>query len=690
MADTIINEPMLDMYTFETNHLIEQMEELILHGEKSNQFLLSIDESFRIMHTIKGSSAMMLFNNISELSHVVEDLFYYLRENEPEQVDYQALSDIVLESVDFIKNELSKIEKSCPADGDAKEIIDGIKQFLINLKELNGDCYISKKDNSISQPAMHKPFINSVKETDLSDKRKYEVVIFFEDGCEMENIRAFSIIHMLSDITSDLSYYPENIIDDDTTIEQIKKEGFKISFKTLTSIESIRELLENTVSVKNLELSAQNDIVNMIEAQNDNSSQCQTNLLKQELITNKELSVQNHLHSTKNQGMISVNLSKTDRLMDLIGELVIAEAMVTQNPDLKGLELNNFDKSVRQLHKITDELQDVVMSIRMVPLSTIFYKMHRIVRDMCKKLDKEVKFEMIGEETEVDKNIIDHISDPLMHLIRNAIDHGIESKEDRLLKGKPQEGRIILEARHAGSDVLITVKDDGRGLNKRKIIDKAKKKGLLYKPEEEMSISEIYNLILLPGFSTCENITEFSGRGVGMDVVVRNIETIGGTVSINSTEDLGTTVTFKIPLTLAIVDGMNVCVGKSRYTIPTTSIKESFRANLADIICDPDGNEMIMVRGQCHPILRIHEFYRIKTDVIRLDEGIVIMLEHEEKKLCIFVDQLLGQQQVVVKALPSYIKQRKKIVGLSGCTILGDGNISLILDIEGLLKGNIN
>ena len=383
-----------------------------------------------------------------------------------------------------------------------------------------------------------------------------------------------------------------------------------------------------------------------------------------------------------------MNVAKLDKLMDLVGEMVIAEAMVIQNPDLRGLELENFHTASRHLHKITTELQDMVMSIRMVPLANTFHKMHRIVRDMCKKLDKEVKLEIIGEETEVDKNIIEHISDPLMHLVRNSIDHGIELPSEREAKGKPAVGIITLEAKNSGSDVLVIIRDDGKGLNKEKILSRARENELLTKPENEMTDKEIYNLIFIPGFSTKEKISEFSGRGVGMDVVTKNIEEVGGSASIDSIEGKGTTITLKIPLTLAIIDGMTVRVGHSRYTIPITAIKESFRPGENDVFRDPDGNEMIMVRGECYSILRLHKCYDVKTDITEFTEGILIMVEQDERIICLFADELVGQQQVVVKTLPNYIKNTRKIQGLAGCTLLGDGSISLILDVAGIVSLN--
>jgi two-component system chemotaxis sensor kinase CheA len=252
--------------------------------------------------------------------------------------------------------------------------------------------------------------------------------------------------------------------------------------------------------------------------------------------------------------------------------------------------------------------------------------------------------------------------------------------------GKPQAGTITLEAKNAGSDVLIIIKDDGQGIDKERVLRKARENNLLSRPEAEMSDKEIFNLILLPGFSTKDKVTEFSGRGVGMDVVVKNIDMVGGSVLIDSIQDEGTVITIKIPLTLAIIDGMNIKVGTSYYTIPTVSIKEFFRPKEKDLITDPDGNEMIMVRGQCYKILRLYKFYSIEDAITGFADGIIIMVEQDGKTICVFADELLGQQQVVVKSLPEYIRRTKKIKGLSGCTLLGNGNISLIFDIGGLIN----
>jgi two-component system, chemotaxis family, sensor kinase CheA len=671
MSDDQTLEPMLDMYLFETGQLLEQLEQIILSNEKFDRYdLTSIDEIFRIIHTIKGASGMMMFDNIAILTHSIEDVFFYLREVKPSNVDFIKLSDLLLAGVDFIKDGLENVREGGKADNDVSLLDTTIKNYLEALKQVNPDSVKTAKTESVS----------------VGKQSFFQATIFFEAGCEMENIRAYTVLDNLKNIVQNIEYIPDNIMEEDATAEIIRKEGFKISFSTEHTRKEIEDVLSNTILLRDFELEE------MHVSNEENSVQHKQIILEDQadkILVQKEQSSEvrdKENFSVGHQSMISVDVIKLDKLMDLVGELVISEAMVTQNPDLKGLVLDNFSKAARQLGKITGDIQDTVMSIRMVPLTTTFHKMYRIVRDMCKKLHKEVQLELVGEATEVDKNIIEHIADPLMHLIRNAVDHGIECSEERVAAGKRADGKIILEAKNAGNDVFILIKDDGRGLDKEKILQRARENGLIRKPESELTDKEIFSFVFAPGFSTNKKVTEFSGRGVGMDVVIKNVNSIGGVVLIDSNPGMGTTITLKIPLTLAIVDGMTISVGDARYTVPITAIKESFKAKESHLVVDPDGNEMIMIRGQCYPILRIHRIFKVNTTITRFTDGIIIMVENESKLFCLFADELIGEQQVVVKALPSYIKNIRHVEGLAGCTLLGDGSISLILDISGLMQ----
>lgn len=675
-------EPMLEMFIFETIQLIEQLEEILLETEKTGSLSTeNINEIFRCMHTIKGSSAMMMFDNISALAHSLEDLFYFIRENKPTDLNFTVICDLMLSASDFIKNEIAKINDGQESDGSETELVTNICQYLSELKGPK-DIDLPKERKS---EKTNKFYISSYGNSKDMDLKKYKAKICFEDDCQMENVRAFLVVHALKEECEEIFYIPKDIVENDETSEFIIKNGFTIFFSSAKEEETLKNILQEALFVKSWEMTKVESYNEEVKDLIDISAPLE-NGQNENILSSLQVDKETRKESKSNnltQNLISVNINKLDKLMDIVGEITIMESMVTRNPDLEGLNLDNFNKSARQLRKLSTELQDIVMSIRMIPIAATFHKMNRIVRDMCKKLNKEAELVVIGEETEVDKNIIDNLSDPLMHLIRNAIDHGLESISERIDKGKPEKGKIILEAKNSGRDVWITVKDDGKGLNREKILSKAREQGLIHKPENELTDREIYSFILLPGFSTKESVTEFSGRGVGMDVVKKNIEKVGGTIMVESQQGEGTTISIKIPLTLAIINGMEVSVGKSMYTIPTSSIKESFRAKPNDIIRDSQGNELIMIRGQCYPVFRLYEVFKVKTDVESINEGIIILVESDSESFCIFVDKLLGEQQVVVKALPKYLK---RIEGISGCTILGDGSISLIIDISSLVN----
>ena len=597
-------EPMVEVFIFETRQFLDQLEQISMGSEGNGGFSEDdVNEIFRAMHTIKGSAAMMMFEEISTLAHSVEDIFYYIRELHPKQVDTTAITDIVLNAVDFMRIEMDSLDAGNNPSMSSKELRDYTKNFLRNMKLANGDdpdIDLRKAKNAQKkQPAPKQYYIGAAKpEPTVAEaaitgvtgsKHVYYACIHFEQGCEMEEVRAFGVINNLKDKVDEVHHLPDKILEDDNAAEIIRNEGFRIWFTTDMENSEAKHELDQTIFMEKLDFQELDSTAECeywpsamaVAVQAAESSEPikppMPEVFRPEIAeAPKPARKQPSGGGTESQ-MITVRVDKLDKLMDLVGELVIAEAMVTQNPDIAGLELDNFQKAARQLHKINGELQDSVMALRMVPLEGTFKKMNRIVRDMTKKLGKKARLVLEGEYTEVDKNINEHISDPLMHIVRNSVDHGIEMPDVRVANGKPEIGTVVLSAENAGGEVVLKIQDDGGGLNKEKILDRARKNGILTKPEEELTDQEIYSFIFAPGFSTKEKVTEFSGRGVGMDVVVSNIKSLGGQVTVDSVYGQGSTTIIKIPLTLAIIEGMSVGVGKSCFSIPISYINRSFR-----------------------------------------------------------------------------------------------------------------
>ena len=385
-------------------------------------------------------------------------------------------------------------------------------------------------------------------------------------------------------------------------------------------------------------------------------------------------------------GFVKVDTVKLDSLIDLVGELVISESMVVQDPDLRALPSGHLARNLAQLRRITSELQSTAMSLRMVPIKATFQKMNRLVRDLAAKQDKQVQLVFSGEDTELDRNIVEEISDPLVHMIRNAADHGVEKPEARIARGKPAQGTIHLRAFHRGGNIVLQIQDDGNGLSKDKLLAKAREQGIV-KPHETLSDKEIYELVFAPGFSTAEKVTDISGRGVGMDVVRRNIEKLRGKVDIDTVLGVGTTFTIYLPLTLAIIDGMIVSVGGERYIIPTLSVRESFRPKPEMISTVHERGEMVNVRGRLCPLLRLHQYFNQPTRITNPAEAIIVVVESGQQTRCLMVDELIGKQEVVIKSLGGSLKKR---AALAGGAVMGDGRVGLILNVDTLVKLGAN
>ncbi|WP_186842712.1 chemotaxis protein CheA [Acetobacterium fimetarium] len=694
------NDSILEMYIFESETLLDQLEEILLQSEDNAELTEEdINEIFRIMHTIKGSSAMMEFEAMAHSAHKLEDLFFVIREEGIRTEDFEDLMDLVLNFATFLRGEVEKIQNNEDLLDKNEELIEETEAFLSRIKGGPQDTILvdqTDAEGGISidlsfemgapETAIAQPATSAEEEPPSGNETLYYLHTRFTEDCQMENIRAFMLVNKLESIGKVLETIPKVLNNNPEAAGIILKNGFFCKLLTAADKDTIISTANSILSVKTLQF---------IDAFPD--EELETKTVEKEAETpageavqpekSKEAAKNKQIASSNNvQNLISVDLNKLDTLMNLIGEIVITESMVLGSVNLDEVKDENFEKTSTQLQKLTDELQDIVMSIRMVPIAGTFKKMKRIVRDTGKKLSKDVEFITMGETTEVDKTIIDGITDPLMHLVRNSMDHGIESKEERMAVGKNPIGKVILSAQNVGGDIVISVSDDGKGLDPAVLLKKAKEKNLLTKPEEEYTEKEILNLIMAPGFSTNSVVTELSGRGVGMDVVKKNIEKVGGSISIESEKGSGTNTFLKIPLTLSIISGMEIQVGDSLYEIPISNIRESFKITSDQLIKDPDKNEMVMIRGVCYPLIRLHDIFNSGKCETSIEDGTLMLVDSGETFACLFMDDLIQKHQIVVKPIPKYLNRYSvKDSGIAGCTILGNGSISLIVDIPSIL-----
>lgn len=695
---------MIGDFVTESRELLEEIEPQIIAMEEhvSNAGMVDdeiLNSIFRLFHSIKGMASFLDLQTVINVTHEAETLLDIFRKGKASLAPGHI--ELLYKTGDFIKGLLNTIEQQLSDGGlenEAMGIIGEIQQTIQG---------IAAKADPAGEPEEQSP----------ADAEAWTFTItpemikrFIEDGLEILEEAETSLLQL----ESKPNHYPllEQIF---RSFHSFKGNAGFLGFSDLEQVSHraenmLNEILEGQVTVTNETISELLKTIDSLRdslarvgdscgqkaAEEDNlvgeqgppislleEQQAQGEAANQP-INGKDIggSDQNRQVNSNIQQAIRVDVEKLDTLLDLVGEMVISVAMVSHNPDLQGLQLDRFEKAISHLNKITRDIQDVSMSMRMVPLAGIFRKMVRVVRDVSYKMHKKATLEIIGEETEVDKTIIEQISDPLVHIMRNAVDHGLESPEQRRAAGKPETGRVILEARHTGGEVWILIKDDGKGLNREKILTKAHERGLLPNEKRDLKDDEVWKLIFEPGLSTAAEVSAISGRGVGMDVVKQNIEKLRGRIEIRSIPGQGTLFIIRIPLTLAIIEGMVVRVGNAMYTFPIASIKECFQPRGSQIVVNPDGLEVVNIRGELLPVIRLHQLYKVQPTFDQLTEGILIVMESEDQKCCLFVDELVGQQQIVIKPLPPALGN---IRGVSGLAILGDGEVSMILDIANLM-----
>lgn len=595
---SLISDDMLDQYLTSATDLLDTTEKNLVDMEKDSANATLISETFGAVHSLKGNSGFMGFNEIEEISMEMETILDCIR-NKSLDIDSNIVT-ILLSNTEVIRNRLDAI-----ANGAGKKVAAPMVEVTSEVKTTSTSvkakpAIIETPDAKSVQSQVAKPVPDSVVKEVVPEKPIPK---------------------------------PEPVVHKAPQVTQAEEDKSNMAISTLAA---------------NKRLSASQGGAMPYQQKKD----------------------------------IRVDTNKIDKLFDLVGELITIESMVTNNQDLVGLDLPNFSKSANMLNKITRELQEISMSIRMMPLEGSFNKMKRLVRDVSLKMNKKVELVVFGQQTEMDKNVIDEISDPLVHILRNSIDHGVESPELRIERGKPEVGKVVLGARYEGNEILISIEDDGGGINRDLVLRKAEEKGLLKVAPELMSDREVYALVFEPGFSTAKEITDISGRGVGMDVVKKNIEKLRGSIDVASTLGKGTKITLRIPLTLAIMEAMVIRIGTTLYALPILSLRESFRPQDGMVNVTMDGLEVVKVREDILPIIRLHEAFNIEDSCTDLADGILLLIESKERKVCLFADDIVGQQQAVIKGLSTYIG---KVPGITGCMVTGDGSIGLILDIESLI-----
>ena len=684
---------------------LETMESELLNLEPGDVDSEIINTIFRAAHSIKGGSGTFGFMAIADFTHVLETLLDQIRNGERELESLHV--DLLLKSVDCLRGMLTAIQNDEPQESEEAEEL--CKQFQAIL---DGD---EVPTSAMADTATDSPESVAEETEDEANMITIWEVIFapeshlFRTG--NEPLFLFEDLQSLGEVTvsANLSNVPD--------LNQLQAEDSYITWvltldtKGDVTEDKIKEVFEWVEDDAKIEVSRKAQIEDMsfldapttdevtpeptaepeLEAQPEATApvvEIKPETPKQEPAKPAAKAKAKKPEKTAaktDSGSIRVGTDKIDSLINMVGELVITQAMLNElgeSDEIDQAKLAALREGLAQLSHNTRDLQESVMRIRMLPISFVFSRFPRLVRDISQKLDKQVELKLIGEQTELDKTVMEKISDPMVHLIRNSLDHGLETPEERVAAGKSETGTVTLNAYHQGGNIVIEIIDDGRGLNTAKIKEKALANGLIDE-SEELTDDEINELIFRPGFSTADAVSDLSGRGVGMDVVKRNINELNGTVEVASTPNVGSTFTIRLPLTLAILDGQLITVGNNVYIIPLVSIVESLQIDISKVNSVGGGLDVLRLRDEYIPIMRLHEIFNHSDAKTKLEEGLVVVVESDNEKVGLLVDDLMAQQQFVIKSLEA---NYKKVDGISGATILGDGSVSLIVDISGLIK----
>ena len=702
----------------ESDEHLDDMEQLLMSLDIESPDPEELNSIFRAAHSIKGGSGIFGFDALMNLTHVMENLLDKARNNE-----LSITADIVnvlLETLDVLKDTLNAYRDETPVPEDS------IAQRIKILNEvINGQTTDTASDSSVAPSVQSENTQNeslqddsfgffddepgdpasdsddsfgffddepvsevSQEETIQSNSEDDEGFGFFDDALDESNLTQETSTQKSVKEDEGFGFFDDEETLNTTDMSQTDKSGSAVAGSTKAEEHQGFGFFEDVPSASNINTSLESASGNNAQSANTPSNTATTsNNVKAPTNGGAPASTQAKTPSkppakkstARESASIRVDTTKIDAMVNLVGELVITQSMLSMiGQEVEGQVGERLQLAIDELQRNTREIQESVMSMRMLPLTATFNRFPRLVRDLAGKLGKQVELVLQGGSTEIDKSLIEKIVDPLTHLVRNSIDHGIETPEKRAAAGKPEKGTVILSAEQKGGSIIISIIDDGGGLHRDKILDKARSNGLAV--SDDMPDSEVWQLIFQPGFSTAEAITDVSGRGVGMDVVRRNIESIGGRIDIESSAGEGSAFFIHLPLTLAIVDGMCVSVGKQIFVIPLLNIIESFQPTKQQL--KTLGNDTVLyIRDQYWPLVPLYDFMEVEGAALSPTEGIVVLLESSKKRFGILVDALVGQQQVVIKSLEEHYR---KVAGIAGATIMGDGKVALIIDADSI------
>ncbi|GER65644.1 chemotaxis protein CheA [Weizmannia acidilactici] len=676
----------LEVFIEESKEHIQSLNENLLNLEKNPQDLAIVNEIFRSAHTLKGMSATMGFENLANLTHKMENVLDAIRNGKLTVTP--STIDVIFTAVDHLEAMVDSVANG----GDGK--LD-VSETIARLHAVeNGDNAIGEDEKEVSVPVAEKPESNEIvydeyKQTVIVQSREqgyncYQFTVRLRNDCLLKAARVFMVFDILEKCGE--------IIQSNPPVDQLEEEQFDKEFTvTLISKEDREEIRQKILKVSEIEqVNAKTIVIESEQQSRDNKAEPSPPLSKEKATALKKKEnkgpvpnikgapAKKHKNTSKT---IRVNIERLDNLLNLFEELVIDRGRLEQIA--KEVNHSELNETVERMSRISSDLQTIILNMRMVPVETVFNRFPRLVRQLARDLHKKMNLEIIGAETELDRTVIDEIGDPLVHLIRNSCDHGIELPEQRLKAGKPETGTITLKAYHSGNHVFIEIEDDGAGINREKVLEKAIQKGIVKEEEANaLTDSQIFNLIFESGFSTADKISDISGRGVGLDVVKSTIQSLGGSISVHSEEGRGSIFTIQLPLTLSIISVMLVEIGSEKYAVPLTSIVETAIIK-KDQILNAHHQKVIDFRGKVVPLVFLNEVFEV-TDSKTSDELVSVLIVRKGEKMAAFVvDSFIGQQEIVLKSLGNYLTN---VFAISGATILGDGQVALIIDCNVLIK----